>query len=456
MNRQELLDSLTQDILAYVMAGGFPEREIAQTIKPTELDKRFNEYELLLDLHFVLREDVVSFVEKLPNRLRRIRTETVRSSKVSRGTVDGRINWNATYKHRYSQNPRDTSMFVVENRTVDFDVPENVVLIELLQTIYRTLQEAEEYIRREYDWIEQRWHENGQLIDRLSSIMERNVNVRRIREPKGYEPTERMLTTAENARQELYREAAALIRSRIRLFRGEEDEIRRLLESTAIAPDDQDTLFELYVLFRFVNVLDELRDDDLSFQTIIRGRQEVAKLPGTPEIVIYHDQAARDRNLSFRSEDESELEEPIPRAQKVQTVAHEIAESYFESDFDDHTGRPDVIVLEIRDEENDQFEYLIAEVKNSKRKETVRQGIKETLEYLAFLRVNEDYVFGQDPDQNYFGSGWNGLLVVQDLVEETISFEKQMESSQDIRILQASEVEVGIREALKRLEIGLD
>ncbi|APE96233.1 hypothetical protein HSR6_1796 [Halodesulfurarchaeum formicicum] len=418
-----------------------------------ELDKRFDEYELLLDLHFILRKDVVTFVEKLPERLRRIRTETERSARTSRGGVDGRINWNATYKQRYSRNPRDTSVFVVENRTVDFDIPENIVLVDLLQTIYSTLNEADEYIRRDYDWIQDRWHENGELIDRLTSIMERNVNIKRIRSPEEYEPSERMLTTAENARQELYREAAGLLRSRNRLFRGEENEIRQLLKSTSIAPDNQDTLFELYVLFRFIAVLDDLRDESISFQTISQGRQEIARLPGSPEMVIYHDQAARDRDISFRTERESTLEDPIPRAQKVQTMAHEVAESYFKRDFEDHTGRPDVIVLEIRDEENDEYEYLITEVKNSKRRKTVRQGIKETLEYLAFLRVNEDFVFGREDNDDYFGSGWNGLLVVQDLSEETISFEDQTERSQPIRILQAREVEEGIRETLSRLNL---
>lgn len=454
MNREEILDALTQDILAWVMAGDFPEREIAQTIKPTELDQRFAEYELLLDLHFILREDVVAFVEALPDRLRRIRTETTRSTRTSRGDIDGRINWNATYKQRYARNPRDKSTFVIENRTVDFDVPENVVLLELLQVIYRTLQEAEEYIRREYDWVQKRWHENGALIDRLKTVMERNVNIRQIRDPKSYEPTERMLTAAENARQELYREAAELLRSRDRLFRGEPEEIRRLLDSTAIAPDDQDTLFELYVLFRFVAALDELRDRKLTFEPIRRGKSEVARVSGNPEIVIYHDKAARDRKLQFKAEDGSDLEEPLPRAHKIQEVAHELAESYFDTDFQYHTGRPDVIMLEIKDEDNHQYEYLITEVKNTKRQKTVRQGIKEALEYLAFLQVNEEYVFGRDvTSDEYFGSGWNGLLIVQDLNQEVKSFDEQKSESQEIRILQASEIDEGIREAMERLGI---
>lgn len=451
MNRDELLDQLTQDILAYVMAGDFPDREFAQSIKPEELDDRFNEYQLLLDLHFILRADVVEFVEALPNRLRRIRTETESSSRTSWGSIDGRINWASTIKQRYTQNPRERSLFVVENRTIDFDIPENVVLIELLSIIYHTLQEAEDYIRREYTWVERRWRDNGELIDRFTTIMERNVHVRRIREPEAYEPTERMLTTAESARQEIYRDAAELLRSRDRLLAGDEAEIRELLKSTAIAPDDQDTLFELFVLFRFVSTLDTLRDTSVSFESITSGRQQVAHLPGDPEIILYHDKSASDRNLSFRTEDTGDLEEPLPRAQKIQQMAHTVAESYFKTEYPNHTGRPDVIVLEVRDDANDSYEYLITEVKNSKREKTIRQGIKETLEYLAFLKVNEEFVFEKtEADDAYFGSGWNGLLVVQDLDRETEEFEDQ---AQPIRILQASEVEDRIGTVLQELGI---
>ena len=69
-----------------------------------------------------------------------------------------------------------------------------------------------------------------------------------------------------------------------------------------------------------------------------------------------------------------------------------------------HTALPDVIVLAVISEADDQHEYLITEVKNSTNVDTIRRGIKETLEYLAFLRVNEEFVFGPD-EADYFGSG---------------------------------------------------
>ncbi len=145
--------------------------------------------------------------------------------------------------------------------------------------------------------------------------------------------------------------------------------------------------------------------------------------------------SVRDRNLSFTAVPDEE--DSQSRTDKVQLVAKEIAGNYFDKKYQDHTGRPDVIVLEIISEDGD-HEYLIVEVKNSANEDTIRRGIKETLEYLAFLRLNEEYVFGRD-DEEYFGSGWNGLLVVQDLQRETASLEEQAES--EIKILQASELE---------------
>ena len=440
MNRSELLEELTQDILAYAMHGSFPERELAKSIKPEQLDDRFEEYELLLDLHFILKEDVVSFVRELPKQLRSIRTETRTRSRIRRGTVDGRINWQETIEKRYSNYPRDRSLFVCDNRSEDYDIPENVVLKRLVSVIHTTIQEAEEYLRGEYEWVSETWKDNENLIDDLQRIVERNVHVRRIRDPEAYEPTERMLTTAANSRHDLYRTAASLLRSRQALFRGEPDAIRTLLEETAIAPDDVDSLFELFVLFRFVATLEDRRETQPQFKTIATDRQEVARFEGDKEIVLYHDNSARDRDLSFLAVPEEDKDE-LSRTEKVQLTAQETASDYFGREFRNHTGRPDIIVLEVISEDGD-HEYLITEVKNSTNSDTIRKGIKETLEYLAFLRVNEEFVFDHesDPDaQNCFGSGWNGLLVVQDLESDTASLGEQ--SDKPITILQASELE---------------
>lgn len=449
MKRADLLDQLSSDILAYVMHGAFPERELAAAIKPSELDERFTEYKLLLDLHFILLPDVIEFVERLPRRIRNLKTETETVSRERRGTVDGKINWAATTKWRYSQNPGDRSMFVCDNRAEDYDTAENIVFKRLIAVIHETLREADDYLRTEYEWVDERW--DATRIDSLRRIVDQNVHVRRIRSPKVFEPTDRMLERASESRHEIYRDAAGLLQTRRRLFDGDKQHLERLLRDTAITPDDDETLLELFVLFRFIATLEELQQTTASFETITRDRQEIARLEADDEaeIIVYHDNSARDRCVSFR---------PVPdrgkghlsRTEKVHTTAFDVATNYFkERDFQEQTGRPDLIVIEIRRGDADR-DYLITEVKNSTNSGTIRQGIKETLEYLAFLRQRDVFVYGdEDVNDHYFGSGWNGLLVIQDLTEQTAELHEQRHN--EIKILQASELERSIENILTEL-----
>jgi len=106
-----------------------------------------------------------------------------------------------------------------------------------------------------------------------------------------------MMIAAESSRQPIYQEAASLLRTRAKLFDGDHGEIKDLLNNTAITPDDDETLFELYVLFRFVSVLESVRDQQAQFKPIQAGRNEIAKFAGEPELVLYYDQAATDRDL---------------------------------------------------------------------------------------------------------------------------------------------------------------
>jgi hypothetical protein len=446
MDREALLESLTTDVLTYVMHGSFPEQHLASQIKPEGLDERFDDFEMLVRLHFLLRPDVVNFVKELPERLRSIKTQTKNVSAVTHGTVDGRIDWNSTIQERYSQNPRNNALFVCEHRSENYDIDENLVLKAVLSIIYDTLEECSGYFERDYDWVTDRWQENAELVETMQRVFERNVHVRRIREPEAYEPTERMLQRATESRQEIYREAAALLNGYRETVEGESAAIRELLTQTAITPDDDETLFELYVLFRYIAAVEEMAGDEFTLRTIESGAQEVARLTDDDgrRIVLYHDSSARDHSLSFISDVPDKQQEELSRTERIHREAREIANTYFVDDeFRTATGRPDVIVLEIEDEEH--REYLITEVKHSTRPETIQSGIKETLEYLAFLR-DEGALVHDDPD--VFGSGWNGVLVVQDM---TATETADLHDQESIRILQASELEEKLSTVLDRV-----
>jgi len=437
MDRAELLDGLTESVLAYVMHGSVSEEVVAERIKPQGLDRRFDEFRTLVDLHFVLREDVVAFVRELPRHLREIETSTRTRTRTTNGSVEGRVDWQETVRRRNTQSPGNTALFVCDTRSENYDTAENLVLKHLLSVIHSTLENAEEYLERDYAWVNDSWRGEENLVDELRRVVERNVHVRRIRAPEGYEPTDRMLATAEGSRQGIYREAARLVRAREAILDGEPDAVRELIASTAITPDDDETLFELFVLFRFIATLDRMRDGAFEIRTIESGRQEVARFSGEKEVVLYHDNSASDRGLSFRSVPEEKADEELSRAEAVHRMAHGIAEEYFGRRFRNQTGRPDVIVLEVFSPEERTYEYLVTEVKNSTDPGTIRSGIKETLEYIAFLRIDDELVHGDDASGPYFPDEQKGLLVIQDVDEATTS----LSDERPVRIVQASELD---------------
>lgn len=446
MNKEELVAGVAEDLFAYVMRGNIAEQRILPELKPSGLDERFESFETLVDLHFILRPEVVQFIQNLPQHLRSIKTHTENVQKTTHGEISGRIDWDATMKTRYSKGPNNQSLFVCSDRHESYDIDENIVLKRLLSVIYTTLGDCEQYLRTEPEWMTARWEKNLELVNRFRNLFERNVHLVRIRDPKTYEPTDRMIETAESARNEVYREAASLLRDHRRSRTGDEASIRELLQKTLITPDDEETLFELYVLFRYVEAIENHQKGSTTVSTIETDRQEVARIESSSgsDVILYHDNSARDRDLSFIAEPIEKSDAELTRAELIQRESRRAVDKYFSNrNFETSTNRPDVIVLEIR--HNDEYTYLITEVKYSSRPETIRDGVSETLEYLAFLRRDNQIVF---PDDSPFGSGWNGVLVVQDIEEFQTA---PLNNQRGIRIVQASELDELLPEVLERV-----
>lgn len=446
MKKTELINGLTEDIASYVMHGEFPEDQLAADLKHEGLDERFEDYELLMDLHFILKPEVVEFVQRLPERIRSVKTQTKNVSKTSRGAVEGRINWSSTIKERCSENPGDNSLFITDNRTEHYDIDENIVLKKLLSVIYETLQEAREYFDEDYAWVNDRWKEEEDLVDEMERIFERDVHVKRISKPEQYEPTDRMLDTADGSRQQIYREAASLLNKRNRIFDGNKDELTELLNDTAITPDDEETLLELFVLFRFISTIDNIESEDFSLATIESGSQRIATMESEEkEIAVYHDSSAKDLDIEFKFDPAEDSDEPYSRPEEVELKSREIISDYFDKNTREVTGRPDVILVEIIDKDSEEREYFITEVKNSTNEKTIKRGIKEALEYLAFLRDEDEFL--NKPE--VFGGEKSGLLVIQDFEDENrgTTLDKQ---DGPIRIVEASKLEDQIEDLISK------
>lgn len=447
MDRETIIEQLAEDILAYVMSGTISESTLTAGLRQTGLDERFEDYELLLDLHFILKPDVTEFIQALPDRLRSIRTETQSVDRIQRGAINGRINWAETTKTRYSEAPRDRSLFVVENRSVDYDIPENIVLIQLLGRIHETLLAAEDILDSKYDWVTRTWETDKDLVERLKTIVERNVHVRRIRKPEAGEPTARMLSRAAEAREPIYREAAKLVEYRRNIHQGDSEALEELLSETTITPASENRLFELYVLFRFIGAIETARGEPLSVSMIRSDRDAIVQLKDEYELNVYYDQSGPD-DIRFETKfDRPESE--FSRFEDVYYRAGTVADAFFRTESSERTKRPDIFAMR-SGTGGTEPEYFVVEVKNSASEGTIRRGIKETLEYLAFLKREGEFVFD---DCSYYGNGSQGVLVVQDLEKETLQFCEQKDLP--IRILQASELETKLPTLLDEwLSIG--
>lgn len=153
------------------------------------------------------------------------------------------------------------------------------------------------------------------------------------------------------------------------------------------------------------------------------------------------------RSLKFKFDPEKDVdndERPYSRPEQVELKSREVVKNYFKKDNSrQHTGRPDVILVEIIDKDSQDREFFITEVKNSTNEKTVKRGIKEALEYLAFLRDEDDFIY----DREGLGGEKSGLLVIQDF-EDDQDTQDLKDQKGPIRVVEASKLENNIKEII--------
>ncbi|MFB6158675.1 MAG: hypothetical protein ABEJ95_03360 [Candidatus Nanohalobium sp.] len=133
----------------------------------------------------------------------------------------------------------------------------------------------------------------------------------------------------------------------------------------------------------------------------------------------------------------------------MELKSREIISEYFNKKTREVTGRPDVILVEIIDKDLEDREFFITEVKNSTNEKTIKRGIKEALEYLAFLRDGDDFIY----ERENLGGEKSGLLVVQDFEDENRGTDLEDQEG-PVRIVEASKLEDDI-EALIEEKISV-
>lgn len=451
MDDEALIEIVAGDLLTYVLEGTLPEDELAGILKPIDFPDQYAEYDRLITLHFLLQDRVQRFADRLPQAIRTIKTETTAESNLQRGGIDGRIDWEETYKRRSTTSPGDRSVYVVTTQAEEYDIPENIVLKELVDLMQEGIGDIDRFLQDSKSWIDGTWLGEPQRRDRFQTTVKRNVHLQRIPDPSPAEPTPRMVTRAHQSRKPLYQTAATLYED-WQAYRNSPEAVAALLKQTTITPGEN-TLFELFVLFSVIDALRSVEAPEIgrpTYQTIESGRSAAATFDGASDLKVFYEQAPTDPDIDFLPQAGS----PPSRADLVHEMSQEVGDAYFtETDRQTRTKRPDVTVV-ASEEDSATARYLVIEIKRSQTKKRIKKGITELLEYLTFLRET-DYAFS--PGE--YGSGLNGLLVVQDIAADDIvpaSLAQQSAADLPIRIIQASDLRAVLPSVVRRLFVNDD
>ena len=242
---EELIEEISDFLIVYMKTGKLG---INSFIHKAHL--QLSQLEQLLQIHFLLKEEVKVFVRELPFLIRRFKTSTTVNIETYHGEIRGQINWNQTIKDRLRMNASNKTIFSVNERNRNYDIPENLVLKEFLHVLYNILYQSIDVDHfKKYDWFSE-W---GSLKKIVSHTLRKNIYLSRVNLEWNM-VTDRMIQATTNHRHPLYRKAAELLSLYRKLFSENMDEelFKQLLRETFVFPEKEEVLFELYWVVQLI------------------------------------------------------------------------------------------------------------------------------------------------------------------------------------------------------------
>ena len=395
---EELLKDIAADFSQFLKKGFF--FELKSFYKKINLN--IDNIETLLRVHFILTRKndenqvgVIDFIHALPERIRRIKTTTKSNTEVSEGEVKGRINWKKTIEKIMMDYPIGSTTIAYDKRERDYEISENLILKQLLKIIWEIVNiDLKPFLKYKYNWLKN-WIDKAELKKSLDRLYSKNIYLKRINLKKK-NINNRMITRALKSRNILYREAALLLSRyhRIMNFEFEEKEAEELLKNTFIKPERTEVLFELYWIILLLK----------EFKKVCKNLEYKLIKPDQPNLIaeweynnylfkIFHDSTAK---LKFR-ENINDLKKELEDKLKVK---YKDDENYFSRELKIHDklkelvhrksdsfwgGRPDIIIKVFDNNETLKL-VVIGEVKYTNYRNYALSGLRELLEYMAFVR----------------------------------------------------------------------
>jgi len=362
------------------------------------------DFDTALKIRFLLDKQVSSYLHNLETLLRRIRTEVSREREIMKGQIRGHVDWRLTIQQWAQSGFKDKTNFVVSKPIKNYDIPENLILKKIVSILNNFINEdkIKKEIKRDYFW-SKLIKENQKHLH----VVLRNVYFEKIKDGKKIHVSSRMKSIVRKSRKKLYRESCNVYERYEKVFDTDcmdKKEFETLLRETFIEPNNIEKLFELYCLFKIIDVLVQMGWKLRKLKEVKQRRKETA-------ILTY--KKLEDPRISIFYNVTSPLKFLFKMPEEIKDAQKEIAKQYFDSEKSFPPRRPDIILeLVNRNQKN----YLIFEIKYTRKSDTIKRGILQALRYLYDITDSG----GKEIFGDHLGNGYNAAVIARHFPKEII------------------------------------
>lgn len=401
IKKEEMLEEIKEKLILYFKKG---------FINPLSFlkipDIKTNNIHDIIKIHFLLLNETRDYILSLEKNIKNIKNSTNIKNEEYYGKIKGRIDWNKTIESRLMNNYKNKQHFICNNVNKMYNTKENIVLKKLI-TIFNNIIYKDLGMER---FNERDWYKDGEKYSNIiSNIYNKNIYIKRIN-IKGIKITDKMLQDVSKSRNTLYRDSANLLIRYKKLMSLDKKEISKLFSETFIDINDENKIFELYCIFKFLNnILDK---ENLIYNILDGNEEEMASLENKNyKYKIYHDSLAKDYISLYVSKDEIEnvdneyLKNKIKIMDRKASIYKVLKGTYLKIHI--WSGRPDMTIIRYNKLIKNVDKIILGEIKYTNNEEYMFKGLEELLEYIYFIKdkkfkkIKPDYI--------------NGVLFVDDI-----------------------------------------
>lgn len=403
MTKEEIIKFIEKELIIYLKGGKL-------SINPylKDLNLNIDNLEKLLKIHFLLDEEVLSYIKSLKINIRRLNTSINKEEILTKGNIRGNILWHKSIIKRYSINPKDYSIFICKEHFKNHIAKENIVLNELLKILYEIVNETSDLIYDNYNL------DKEDLLKNIN-VYKKNIYLSKIEEKY---ITDKMINSVINSRNKFYSQSAKLLKRYKKIINLDEDEVENLFKRTFIDILNDWTLFELYWIVRIIKE----NTKNAKLYILDDKNTKVAEWRDNENIYTIYHNSTGSNEISFKVDLEEicDIENiVINKRREIINETNNIAKKIFPNIRERYSkvfnGRPDILI-EIRNINNKKLnKVVIGEVKYTKDTNNIIQGIKELLEYIKFIKYkqNNKYEYFSELDIDL---EVEGLLLSENLI----------------------------------------